>query len=159
MGQCETGPRRGVKKLLPIMSEETIIENDIVKRVRKTPFTLVETIHFKNEGKEPFEKGERDWYITVALEKADKVKVDRHLLTQELLLQYRWAIREGFNHMLDPNLRNQYDYPRNQNTINGIKGYIKKIQEKSDKEMEDLEKPWNHETIITTYCPGYSGNS
>ena len=69
--------------------------------------------------------------MTIALEKSDKVKEDRHLLTADLLIEYRWAIREGYNHMLDPNLRNQYDEPRNRNTVQGIKNYIAKIEKLS----------------------------
>lgn len=73
--------------------------------------------------------------MTVALEKIDKVTQDRHLLTSELILAYRWAIREGYNHQLDSTLRNQYDYPRNQNTVKGIQGYVDRIKKASDAEM------------------------
>jgi hypothetical protein len=73
--------------------------------------------------------------------KADQVKLDRHLLTSELLLSYRWAIREGYNHMLDPHLRSAYDYPRNRNTVKGIQGYIDLIQKRSDAEMKSIENP------------------
>ena len=59
--------------------------------------------------------------MTVALAKVDKVTKDRHLLTAELILDYSWAIREGYNHELDRNLRNRYDNPRNRNTVEGIK--------------------------------------
>lgn len=96
------------------------------------------TVTFKHGPSEPFEYGDYDWYIIVALEKADKLTADRHLLTQELIMRYRWAIREGYNHQLDPNLKKQYDYPRNQNTIKGILGYIAKIEKASDEEMEAL---------------------
>lgn len=78
-----------------------------------------------------------DWYMIVALEKAEKVTTDRHLLTSELLLSYRWAIREGYNHTLDPALKNRWDYPRNQNTIKGIQGYIERIKKLSEKEYEN----------------------
>lgn len=50
---------------------------------------------------EEFPLYDYDWYLIVALEKADKVSMDRHLLTRELLLNYRNAIREGYNHQLD----------------------------------------------------------
>lgn len=69
--------------------------------------------------------------MSVALEKSDKVTEDRHLLTADLLISYRNAIREGYNHQLDPNLRNRYDEPRNRNTVQGIKNYIDKIQKLS----------------------------
>jgi hypothetical protein len=95
-------------------------------------------IKFKHNPKE-YTAGDYDWYITVALEKADKVTVNRNLLTSDLLLRYRWAIREGFNHQLDPSLKNRFDYPRNRNTIEGIQNYIKLIERKSDEEMADLE--------------------
>ncbi|WP_394749502.1 hypothetical protein [Spongiimicrobium salis] len=74
-----------------------------------------------------YEKYRSDWYFAVAVEKANKVKEDRHLLTYDLIVRYRHAIREGFGHQLDPNLRNEYDHPRNRNTIKGIRGYIDKI--------------------------------
>lgn len=114
-------------------------ENDVYKRERKVEFTNEETItfkHFSEPELEVYQQWEYDWYMSVALEKSDKVKEDRHLLTADLLISYRWAIREGYNHQLDPNLRNRYDEPRNQNTIKGIKGYIAKIQKASDEEMK-----------------------
>lgn len=107
-------------------------ENDIYIRERKVQFSLEEEITFKWPKPCMFVKYNYDWYITVALEKSDKVTADRHLLTRELLLGYRWAIREGYQHQLDPNLRNEYDYPRNHNTISGIKGYIEKIEKLSE---------------------------
>ncbi|STD53057.1 hypothetical protein [Empedobacter falsenii] len=73
-----------------------------------------------------FKVHDYDWYIIVALEKAEKVTSDREQLTSKLLLEYRWAIREGYQHELDKNLKNRFDYPRNKNTIEGIKSYIKK---------------------------------
>lgn len=97
-----------------------------------------EIITFNNPEKSEYTKHEYDWYIVVALEKADQVKIDRHLLTRELLLSYRWAIREGYNHQLDTNLKNRYDYPRNRNTIEGIKGYISLIQKRSEEEMKNI---------------------
>lgn len=112
--------------------DDLTTENDFVKRVRKKRFKLEQTITFKNGGG-TFEQHDYDWYIQVAIEKADKVKEDRHLLTRELILGYRWAIREGYNHQLDPALRNQYDYPRNHNTIKGIQGYIDRIKKLTNK--------------------------
>ena len=87
-------------------------------------------IQFTYEPKE-FVVADYDWYIIVALEKVDKVTVNREQLTSSLLMAYRWAIREGYNHQLDRNLQNRYDYPRNRNTIEGIKNYIKLIERKS----------------------------
>lgn len=114
-------------------------ENEVYKRERKTKFTLVETITFKQPVPLVYEKEEYDWYMTVALEKVDKVTRDRHLLTSELILQYRWAIREGYNHNLDSALRIRYDYPRNHNTVKGIQGYVDRIKKASDAEMKQFE--------------------
>lgn len=111
-------------------------ENDVYKRERKVEFTLEETITFKNPTPKIYEQHEYDWYMSVALEKSDKVTEDRHLLTADLLISYRYAIREGYNHQLDPNLRNRYDEPRNRNTVQGIKNYIDKIQKLSDAEFK-----------------------
>lgn len=116
--------------------ENSITENDFVKR-EFIGFTGNEIINFKHIPK-TYQKPQYDWYMVVAIEKADKVKVDRNLLTSELLLSYRWAIREGYQHELDPALKNHYDYPRNQNTIKGIQGYIDRIKKLSDEEMKDL---------------------
>ncbi|AQW96143.1 hypothetical protein [Elizabethkingia anophelis] len=81
---------------------------------------------------EEFPLYDYDWYLIVALEKADKVSTDRHLLTRELLLNYRNAIREGYNHQLDSALDGRFSYPRNKNTIQGIKSYIERIFKKQD---------------------------
>ena len=95
--------------------------------------------HAENEAEnKPYTIQRHDWYMNVVIEKADKVKEDRHLLTRELLLSYRWAIREGFNHQLDPHLKNRWDHPRNRNTIAGIQGYVDNIKAKSDAEMEEI---------------------
>lgn len=118
-------------------------ENDVYKREIKVEFTNEETITFKRFSKpelEVYQQHDYDWYMSIALEKSDKVKEDRHLLTADLLISYRWAIREGYNHQLDSNLRNRYDEPRNQNTIKGIKGYIAEIQKASDEEMKAFDK-------------------
>lgn len=114
-------------------------DNDVYKREREVQFTNKETITLKQPEPVTYEKHEYDWYMTVALEKVDKVTEDRHLLTSELILRYRWAIREGFNHMLDSALRNRYDYPRNRNTVKGIQGYVKRIEKASDAEMEAIK--------------------
>lgn len=73
------------------------------------------------------ERSYNDWYIIVAITKLDKVKENRHLITPDLVLSYRAAIREAFNHLIDSAIRNPYDEPRNRNTIEGVKGYIKRI--------------------------------
>jgi len=99
-------------------------------------FSKSGTITFHNPDSSEFTKHDYDWYIIVALEKADKVTIDRHLLTRELLLGYRWAIREGYQHGLDGNLKREYDYPRNKNTIKGIQGYIDLIKKLSEKEYQ-----------------------
>lgn len=116
----------------------TVKENDVYKRERKVEFTNEETITFKIPTTRVYEKPAYDWYMTVALEKCDKVTEDRHLLTGELLLDYRWAIREGYNHQLDPALRRDYDYPRNRNTVKGIQGYVDRIKKASDAEMKEM---------------------
>ena len=101
----------------------------------KEKFSLrTETITFKQPTTVVYQKEEHDWYMAVALEKADKVTRDRHLLTAELIISYRWAIREGYNHQLDKALQRQYDYPRNQNTVKAIQGYIDRIKKASDLE-------------------------
>lgn len=112
----------------------TAKENDVYKREREVEYTLKETITFKQPEPKVYQKPEYDWYIQVALEKSDLVKEDRHLLTYNLLMAYRNAIREGYNHMLDVNLKREYDYPRNRNTIKGIQDYIKNISNKQHDE-------------------------
>jgi hypothetical protein len=113
-------------------------ENDVYKREREIQFTNNERITFKQPELKVYEKHEYDWYMTVALEKSDLVKSDRHLLTYELLVSYRWAIREGYNHGLDSNLRTAYAHPRNQNTVKGIQKYIDRITKASKEEMEAI---------------------
>ena len=111
-------------------------ENEVYKREREVEFSLKEKITFKQPSLVVYEKSEYDWYMTVALEKIDKVTKDRHLLTSELILNYRDAIREGYNHNLDLAIQNQYDHPRNHNTVKGIQNYIIRIQKASDKEID-----------------------
>ncbi|NJM80982.1 MAG: hypothetical protein HC854_17710 [Flavobacterium sp.] len=113
-------------------------ENEIYKREREVEFTLVETITLKLPVPIVYVKQDYDWYMTVALEKIDKITQERHLLTSEIILNYRWAIREGYNHQLDSSLKNQYDYPRNQNTVKGVLGYIERIKKASDDEMSSI---------------------
>lgn len=114
-----------------------IKENDVYKRESDKMFSRTETITFKQPETKVFEKADYDWYIIVALEKSDLVKVDRHLLTSELLLEYRWAIREAHNHLLDHAMVKEVSHPRNKNTVAGIKGYIEKIKLASDREMAE----------------------
>ncbi|MEM1122938.1 MAG: hypothetical protein AAGJ18_21010 [Bacteroidota bacterium] len=114
---------------------DLLVEKDFYTEEFKERFSKESVITFKyseNKDNVPYEKREYDWYIVVALKKADKVKEDRHLLTRDLILSYRWAIREGFNHQLDKNLQNRYDYPRNRNTIKGIKGYVALIKKRDE---------------------------
>jgi hypothetical protein len=106
-------------------------ENDCYKRERATHFTLAETITFKIPNTFVFEKPDYDWYMTVALEKSDLVTENRHMLTSNLIMRYRNAIREGYQHQLDANLKNQFAHPRNQNTIKGIQAYIERIEKLS----------------------------
>lgn len=113
-------------------------ENDVYKRERVVEFTNNETITFKQQEVAVYQKHESDWYMTIALEKSDLVKEDRHLLTYKLLVDYRWAIREGFNHELDKSLKNPYSYPRNRNTVKGIQDYIARIVKASEAEMKSL---------------------
>jgi len=120
-----------------------IKENDVYKCESEEQYSKEETITFKQFSKpelQVFKQHDYDWYMTIALEKSDKVKDERHLLTADLLILYRYAIREGYNHQLDPNLRNRYDEPRNRNTVQGIKNYIAKIQKLSDAEMAEFNK-------------------
>lgn len=116
-----------------------IKENEVYKRESEEKFSLKELITLKLPEPVTYTKEDYDWYMTVALEKVDKVTKDRNLLTSKLILEYRWAIREGYNHQLDTALRNRYDSPRNQNTVKGIQNYIERIKRASDDEMEALE--------------------
>lgn len=116
-----------------------IKENDVYKRESEERMSKTETITFKQPQPTVYTRLEHDWYMVVALKKADLVKEDRHLLTGKLLIAYRNAIRIGYNHAtsegvsLDPALNQPYDYPRNRNTINGIQGYIDGIKKKQDR--------------------------
>lgn len=114
-------------------------ENDVYKRERPDRFGRKEKITFWYPNPKMFIKEEYDWYIIVALEKVDRIKEDRHLITYDLVMKYRWAIREGYNHELDANLNNQYDHPRNQNTIKGVQNYIKRIARASDSELKNYQ--------------------
>lgn len=77
-------------------------------------------------------------YMVVALEKLQKLSPEEKArIDKELVNNFWWAIREGFNHMLDPNLKREYDTPRIQNTLKAVKSYIDKIVAASKKEMEE----------------------
>lgn len=90
---------------------------------------------FKNEKGETktYEADGWDWYIHVAIEKCKKLKEDRDQLTFELIMAYRSAIREAYQHDLDPAVRCKWDHPRNRNNIKGIKSFIQKIESKQPK--------------------------
>lgn len=77
---------------------------------------------------EEYKTHHSDWYITVAIEKLSKITTGRHRINSALVIEYRNAVREGYNHQLDTNLRNPYDYPRNKNTVEGVIAYIARIQ-------------------------------
>lgn len=121
------------------MSDFLKHETDFYIRTKEELMSKEAKITFKHPTPSEFPQYDYDWYLTVALEKANKITVDRHLLTRELLLGYRWAIREGYQHQLDPSLKRQYDYPNNRNTIQGIQGYIDRIKKLSDQEGVDNE--------------------
>lgn len=71
------------------------------------------------------------WYMVTALEKLQKISEnEKHLITEELVNGLWYAIREGYNHQLDPNLKREYDTPRIQNNIKAIKAYIDRINQK-----------------------------
>ena len=116
---------------------EIVKENDVYRRERAEKLRLKERITFKQPTERVYDKPEYDWYMTVALEKSDLVKEDRHLLTGDLLIGYRHAIREGYQHGLDSALQKEYDYPRNRNTVEGIQGYIDRINKLENQNNED----------------------
>lgn len=79
------------------------------------------------------------WYMVTALEKLRKIPVhERPLITKELVNRFWYAIREGYNHRLDPNLRRQYDTPRIQNNIKAVQAYIKRIADKEEERMRQI---------------------
>ncbi|MDM1502283.1 hypothetical protein HX071_08700 [Myroides marinus] len=111
------------------MEIEARIENDFyIKEWNR--LTGEGKIIFKHPKEQEYQLHSYDWYMIVALEKATQVTQDRSKLTYSLLVKYRNAIREGYNHELDPFLKNRFDYPRNQNTISGIEKYIERIFKK-----------------------------
>lgn len=73
------------------------------------------------------------WYMVTAFEKLRKLPPDEiRLIDKTLVNDFWYAIREGYNHMLDPALRSPYDCPRIRNTLNAVRAYIKRIAEKSN---------------------------
>lgn len=73
------------------------------------------------------------WYMSIALEKLSRLDASEKLLiTKELVYGFWYAIREGYNHMLDPALRNPYDCPRIRNTLSAVRAYIKRIADKNN---------------------------
>ena len=103
-------------------------EKDFYKRHTDNVTTKVYTITFKFPEESEFIQEAHDWYLTAALEKADNVPKDRHLLTRELLLQFRGAIREAYQHQLDFSMKRQYNHPNCRNTIQAIRNYIERIR-------------------------------
>ena len=78
------------------------------------------------------------WYMVTVVEKLQKIPAnEKHLITEELVNGFWHAILEGYNHMLDPNLRQEYDTPRIQNNIKAVNAYIKRIfDRKKSRERE-----------------------
>lgn len=113
------------------------IENDFCIRVSENRFKGEEMITFLHDKKE-FKKYDYDWYMSVALEKADKVTKDRHQLTGKLIIAYRHAIREAYNHNLDKSMYQQWAHPSNRNTIAGIRGFIDKIAKIKEKQLNEF---------------------
>lgn len=97
-----------------------------------------ETITFLIDNK-VYQKLEYDWYMIVAIEKADKVEKDRHLLTGKLIIAYKHAIRVAYNHNLDESLAQKWWHPSNKDTISGIQGYIDSIKQKMEEQQKQFE--------------------
>lgn len=89
---------------------------------------------FLNPESEKYIEHDYDWFLMVALEKANKVDdyEERKLLTGDLLKSYQKAIYDGYTHKLDPNLRKKNARPKNRNTIKGIQDYIELIKRRED---------------------------
>lgn len=115
------------------------IRNDFCIRKTENRIKGNETISFILDNK-VYEKHRVDWYMDVAISKADKVKKDRHLLTGKLIIAYRHAIREAYNHNLDKSLYQRWAHPSNKNTIKGIQDFIDRIKAKKAKQDEEFEK-------------------
>lgn len=79
------------------------------------------------------------WYMVTALEKLQKISAnEKHLITEELVNGFWYAIREGYNHQLDSNLKREYDTPRIQNNIKAIKAYIDRIAQKGKVRFDNI---------------------
>lgn len=77
------------------------------------------------------------WYMVVVMEKLQKIPANEwHLITEDIVNGFWYAIREGYNHMLDPNLKREYDTPRIKNSIGAVKSYMKRIEEKGRRQEE-----------------------
>ena len=74
--------------------------------------------------------------------------------TPKLIIGYSNTIREGYQHSLDSSLQNSYDYPRNRNTINGIKRYIKRINK-----LADIKYPDEYQDEINRMSSHYSSGN
>lgn len=79
------------------------------------------------------------WYMGAALGKLKKISAnEKHLIDEELVNGFWYAIREGYNHQLDPNLKREYDTPRIQNTIKAVKAYIDRIAQKGKERFDSI---------------------
>lgn len=80
------------------------------------------------------------WYMSTALEKLQKIPAnEKDLITEDLVNGFWYAIREGYNHGLDPNLIKRYDTPRIRNTIKAVQSYIKRIEAKESEWKKQFE--------------------
>ena len=71
--------------------------------------------------------------MVTVLEKFQKFPPEEiRLIDKKLVYDFWWAIREGYNHMLDPALKQAYDCPRIQNTVKAVQAYVKRICERSE---------------------------
>lgn len=114
------------------------IKYDFCIRKSENRKTGIETITFLIDDR-VYKKLEYDWYMIVAIEKADKVKKDRHLLTGKLIIAYKHAIRVAYNHNLDKSLAQKWWHPKNKDTITGIQGYIDIIKQKMEEQQKQFE--------------------
>lgn len=73
------------------------------------------------------------WYMITVFEKLRKFPPEEiQQVDQKLVYDFWWAVREGYNHRLDPNLKQSYDCPRIRNTVKAVRAYVKRICEKSE---------------------------
>lgn len=79
------------------------------------------------------------WYMVTVFEKLRQFPASEiQLIDQKLVNDFWWAVREGYNHMLDPALRNPYDCPRIRNTIKAVQAYVKRICERSEARDKEI---------------------